>query len=72
MPFDRAKTDRLAALLALERAEVILNNMAMENTDFWASLFSRWAISDEPLRSDAAAALPEISRAIERLREEKS
>lgn len=64
------KRRRLAALWALERAEVILNNMALENTGFWASIFSRWAISDEPLRNDAAAALPEISRAIERLREE--
>lgn len=72
--FDREKTSRLAAQWALERAEVILNNMALENesTGFWGwiSLFSRWAISDEPLRADAAAALPEIRRAIGKLREQ--
>lgn len=68
---DQQKTTIRTALWALERAEVILSNMAQENTGWWASLFSRWAISDEPLRNDAAAALPEISRAIERLREEK-
>lgn len=60
------------AKYALERAETILSNMALENTGFWASMFSRWAISDEPLRNDAANALPEIRRALEKLREPSS
>lgn len=64
-----AKDSTINARLALERAEVILANMALENTGWWASLFSRWAISDGPLRNDAAAALPEIRRALEKLRE---
>lgn len=40
------KTSRIIARYALERAEVILANMAQKNTGFWASLFSpsRWAI----------------------------
>lgn len=67
--FDREKTSRLAAQWALERAEVIFNNMALENTG-WLSWFVRWAISDEPLRANAAAALPEIRRAIRKLREQ--
>lgn len=70
MGFDKEKTSRLTAQWALERAEVILANMALENTGFWASLFNRWAISDEPLRNDAKNALPEIRRALERLREQ--
>lgn len=76
MQFDKEKTSRLAAQWALERAETILANMALENETTgilgWISLFSRWAISDEPLRVDAAAALPEIRRALEKLREENA
>lgn len=66
---DKEKTSRLAAQWALERAENILNNMTLENTG-WMSFFMRWAVSDEPLRADAAAALPEIRRAIKKLREQ--
>lgn len=63
------KTIALSARWALERAEVILANMAEERPGFWAGLFGRrWPINHEPLRGDARNALPEIRRAIERLR----
>jgi hypothetical protein len=65
------KTVALSARWALERAEVILSNMAEERTGFWDSLLGRrWPINHEPLRNDARNALEEIRRAIDRLRDE--
>lgn len=71
MPNANQITPSLAAEWALERAEVILGNMAQENPEtFWGTLFGRrWPIHHEPLRGDARNALPEIRRAITRLRE---
>lgn len=43
------------------RAEHILHNMALERTG-WARFFSRWFISHEPLRNDAANLLRESNR----------
>ena len=40
------------------RASVILHNMALERRG-WRGFFSRWCISDEPLRNDAANLLRE-------------
>ena len=67
MPTDKDRECLLAAQHALERAEVILKNMAMENVG-WRSVFGRWPISHEPLRRDAHWALPEISRALIKVR----
>lgn len=62
------KTARLAAKYALERAQVILCNMAAERPGFWASLFGRrWPVNHEPLRGDARNALPAINDAIVKL-----
>lgn len=47
------------AIAVLERCRTILGNMALETTG-WTYLFKRWAISDEPLRNDAAGILPDI------------
>jgi len=41
------------------RALTILHNMALERTG-WRGFFSRWCISDEPLRNDAANLIREI------------
>lgn len=66
-----AHDNNKAARRALERAQVILRNMADERPGFWASLFGRrWLISHEPLRADARNALPEINAAICRLTHE--
>lgn len=63
---DRA--NRKAARHALERAHVILRNMAEERPGFWAALFGRrWPIHHEPLRGDARNALAEINSAIVKL-----
>ena len=43
----------------LERAITILHNMALERRG-WRHFFSRWYISDEPLRNDAARFLKEL------------
>ncbi len=57
-----------AAKHALERAQVILRNMAEERPGFWASLFGRrWPIHHEPLRGDARNALAEVNEAIVQL-----
>lgn len=59
----------LSARWALERAEFILAKMADERPGLWTSVLGlRWPINHEPLRNDARNALPEIQRAIERLR----
>lgn len=41
-----------------DRARVILRNMSLERTG-WRGWLRRWAISDEPLRNDAANLLRE-------------
>ena len=70
MTWDKEKTASLAAQWALERAETILSNMAEERLGFWNSLLGhRWPINHEPLRGDARNALPEIRRAIEKLKD---
>ena len=71
MTFDKNETSMMAAKWALQRADVILANMAWENTGFWSSIFRRWPINHEPLRNDARNALPEIRRAIEKLEAEE-
>ena len=50
-----------AQIKALERARVILANMAEENE---GAIFNRWPINHEPLRNDARNALPEIDAAL--------
>lgn len=42
-----------------KRALTILHNMSLERTG-WRGFVRRWAISDEPLRNDAARLLREI------------
>jgi len=50
MMYDRQFADRAAA---------ILHSLSLEHRGFWRQLFSRWHISDEPLRHDAANLLRE-------------
>lgn len=58
--------ERLRA--ALERARVVLDNMAMENE---GAIFDRWPISHEPLRADAKNLLPVIRAALATQQEQK-
>lgn len=46
---------------ALERAQIVLTNMAAENE---GAIFNRWPINHEPLRSDARHLLPVIAAAL--------
>ncbi len=48
---------------ALLRARTVLDNMAWEHTG-WRSFFTRWCISDEPLRNDAQNLLPLIDKVL--------
>lgn len=43
---------------ALGCCRTVLNNMALEHTTGWRSIFARWPINHEPLRSDARNLLP--------------
>jgi hypothetical protein len=55
---------RTTVLLNLiERCRIVLGNMALEN-DGAKRFFSRWQISDEPLRNDAKNLLPLIDAEI--------
>lgn len=61
--FDRAKSvvaENWRLRSALERARNVLGNMAMEHETGWRSIFARWPIHHEPLRSDARHLLPVI------------
>lgn len=49
---------------ALDRARNVLSNMAMEHEIGWRSIFARWPIHHEPLRSDARHLLPVINEAL--------
>jgi len=44
----------------LSRAITILHNMALERRSPWRRFFSRWYISDEPLRNDAARFIKDL------------
>jgi hypothetical protein len=72
LSFHKPTTTSLSAQWALERAETILTNMAEERSGFWDCLLGRrWPVNHEPLRSDARNALPDIRRAIEKLKESR-
>ncbi|UGB26399.1 hypothetical protein LPC10_01925 [Methylorubrum sp. B1-46] len=49
---------------ALDRTRNVLNNMAMEHETGWRSIFARWPIHHEPLRSDARGLLPVVDAAL--------
>jgi hypothetical protein len=63
MTDDAETVARLRRLL--ERAEIILGNMAMENSNKFFG--RRWPIHHEPLRADAKSLLPEIAAALRAL-----
>ena len=57
-------TDPIKALVnAARRARVVLHNMTLER-DGKLRTFSRWQISDEPLRNDAMHVVPAIDKAL--------
>lgn len=58
---DTVDYDKAKALSYSEHSRplAILHNMSLERTG-WRKFFSRWLISDEPLRNDAARLLREI------------
>jgi len=49
---------------ALGRTRNVLGNMAAEHETGWRSIFARWPIHHEPLRSDARHLLPVINAAL--------
>jgi hypothetical protein len=49
------RNERLRGVLV--RCQTVLTNLALENE---GTIFRRWPISHEPLRSDARGLLPEI------------
>ena len=51
------KLDNLTAQILI----ILLENLTKEQTG-WRRFFSRWAISDEPLRNDAAYLLDRINK----------
>lgn len=65
-PLSQALADENTRLrAALGRARDILGNMALEHETGWRSVFARWPIHHEPLRSDARAVLPIINAVLE-------
>jgi hypothetical protein len=54
----------LEKTIALQRCKTLCENLTLENKGFFRRLFSRWRISDEPLRGDAASILEDIHKAL--------
>ncbi|WP_437870913.1 hypothetical protein ACSD7O_14315 [Methylorubrum extorquens] len=61
---DRLAAENVDLRHALGRTRNVLNNMAMEHATGWRSIFARWPIHHEPLRSDARGLLPVIDAAL--------
>ena len=57
-----SEAEHLAHILM--RCRTVLGNMALKNETGLSSIFNRWPISHEPLRSDAKNLVPLIDEAL--------